>query len=184
MNFKFILTAVLLALSAFAQTTATGSTVMMSDAPPKDFYSRYFYTSAGDIYTCIASSIQAKEYAMTITSTVAGATTSLVFSAGHGFHADATPKVTVSGGTGAWSAVNSVWKATYVSATTVTIPIDSSGFGAVAGTIAVKSAAPRLTNPVWAVSRYRPTGADPSSVLWASDGWSAICSNYTTLSYQ
>lgn len=184
MNLRLLFLAVILSFSAFAQTTASGSPVMLSDAPPKDFYSRFYYVSSGDTYTCIASAIQATQYTMTLTSTVGGATTSLVFSAGHGFHADASPKLTVSGGTGSWTGLTGVHKATYVNATTLTVPVDSSGFGAVAGTIVVKSSAPRLTQPVWAVSRYRPNGSDPGSTLWGSDGWSSVCTNYTTLSYQ
>ncbi len=182
--FRILVLAMTMAVSAFGQMSANGSPVIVSDAPPRDFYTRVFYVSSGDIYTCVTSSIQTVQYTMTLTSTVGGATTSLVFSAGHGIHPDASPKFTITGGTGTWVAANATWKATYVNSTTFTIALDSSGLGAVAGTLVVKSSAPRLTQPVWAVSRYHPSGADPSSTLWSSDGWNSVCSNYATLSYQ
>lgn len=183
MNIRIIALAVVMTASAFAQTTSSGAQVILSDGPPRDFYTRYFYTSGNDTFTCIASSQQAVAYTFALTSTVGGVTTSLVFSAGHGIHADAKPVVTVSGGTGAWAGVNGTHAATYTSTTALSIPIDSSGYGAVAGTLVVNAFGPRLTQPIWAVSRVR-AATTPSSYIWSTAGWNSICSNYATLSYQ
>src|ERR1043166_5009686 len=43
--------------------------------------------------------------------------------------------VTLSGGTGAWAAINGAFTATVIDALNLTIPVNSSGFGAVTGAI-------------------------------------------------
>lgn len=185
MNIRLFLALVLMLFCSYGQIPSPGGvTSVVFDGPPRDFFTRFYYTSGDYTYTCVTAAQQSAQYTMSLTSTVGGATTSLVFSAGHGFHSDSNPYVTVSGGTGAWAGVNGTWIATYVNSTTVTIPVNSSGFGAVAGTIVVKSKAPRLTQPVWAVWRVKITSGAAVSSIWAADGWNAICSNYATLSYQ
>lgn len=44
-------------------------------------------------------------------------------------------QVTISGGTGAWAAINGTFTVTVTSADTFTVPVDSTAFGALAGTI-------------------------------------------------
>lgn len=44
-------------------------------------------------------------------------------------------QVTISGGTGAWAPVNGTFTVTVITATTFSIPVDSTAFGAIAGTI-------------------------------------------------
>lgn len=57
----------------------------------------------------------------------------LTFAAAHGVANGG--KVLISGGTGSWAAVNGTWTATVSSATILSIPVNSSGFGAVTGVI-------------------------------------------------
>lgn len=178
----------LVALASFCafgqQASPSGTVALPFDGPPKEFYSKYFYSSGNDQYICMSSAIQTRIYTLTLTSTVAASTTSLVFSAGHGIHADATPLITVTGGTGAWAALNGTHKAAVTNSTTLTVNVDSSGFGPVAGTLVITSQAPRLTEPVWAVLRVRTVSSATTSVIWASSGWTSICANYATLAYQ
>ena len=53
-------------------------------------------------------------------------------------------QVTISGGTGTWAAVNGVWSSTYVDGDHFTIPIDTSGFGPITGSLALSAAPPLI----------------------------------------
>lgn len=50
-------------------------------------------------------------------------------------------RATISGGTGAWAALNGRYTVTVTSSTTFTVPVDSSGFGGVTGSLAFESGA-------------------------------------------
>jgi hypothetical protein len=54
---------------------------------------------------------------------------------GHGFNSSASPYVYISGGTGSWAGINGRWPITYIGANSFSIPVNSSGFGALSGTI-------------------------------------------------
>jgi hypothetical protein len=47
-------------------------------------------------------------------------------------------KVTISGATGSWVPINGTWAVTVTGANTFTIPVDSTAFGALAGTVVFK----------------------------------------------
>lgn len=48
-------------------------------------------------------------------------------------------QITITGGTGAWAAINGTWPVIVISATTFSIPVNSTAFGALAGTIVATS---------------------------------------------
>ena len=73
-----------------------------------------------------------------ISTVTAGATTTLDFTAVHGWGASGSRIIYVEGGTGSWTGANGKWTATIVDTNTVTIPVDSSGFGAVTGTFTAR----------------------------------------------
>jgi len=64
-------------------------------------------------------------------SAVSQANPAVMTKVGHGLVTGS--KVLISGFTGAWVPANALWVVTYVSADTFSIPVDSSGFGAIAG---------------------------------------------------
>jgi hypothetical protein len=48
-------------------------------------------------------------------------------------------RVTLAGATGSWAPVNGTWTVTVTGANTFTIPVDSTGFGALAGTVTFRA---------------------------------------------
>lgn len=123
-------------------------------------------------------------------SAVSKAGAAVVTSTAHGFDLNSRPKVTITGATGTgWTAINATWTATVIDANTFSIPIDSSGFGTLAGTVVFTTTAPRSTMPEWSVKRL---AYDASNYLIFT-GWlngvnsmSQKCSeaNSTTLNQQ
>lgn len=170
-----LLTFAALCLSAQAPS---GMDVVPAEAPPREPYTRYIYESGATTYICWAK--KSNELSAVAASAFSNAAAAVVTATAHGFHAEATPLVTISGFTGAWAAANGTWKASYVGANSFSIPVNSSGFGAVAGTPVVTTRAPRLTRPVWLVFRV----IDPTSALYSSEGYNSICANKDTLPYE
>lgn len=85
---------------------------------------------------------------------VTKAAAAVVTSAGHGFAISSRPTVTITGATGTgWTGINAAWTATVIDVDTFSIPIDSTGFGVLAGTVVFKTTAPRSTMPEWSVMR-------------------------------
>lgn len=103
-------------------------------------------------------------------------------SASHGFQLTSRPKVTISGGTGNWTAINGVFTATIIDANTFSIPVDSSAFGALAGTVIFTTTAPRFGVPEWAVILYFFTANIQTGSMWldGSTGLHAKCSDATS----
>lgn len=174
---KFLVSFVLLVAAALGQNPS-GLDVVPAEAPPRELYSRYTYDSSGTTYVCWAKKYN--ELSSVTVSAISNASAAVFTATNHGFHADASPLVTVSGLTGAWAAANGVWRASYVSANSFSIQFDSTSTGAVTGTVAVTTRAPRLNRPVWIVLR----AIDPSSVLYSSEGWNSLCSNKENLPYE
>jgi hypothetical protein len=182
-----------------------GQAVNQSAGSPPTAIQTLAYNNAGLIqYICKAAS---RSKLTTIVVSSPTAASSLSFTATAHNLGDYTnlpnliisPIVMVSGFTGAWSPANGVWAATITSANAFTIPVNSSGFGAVAGTPTVTTYCPRLNNLVWAIQQLfydgsnnfigsawagSAGGAGSTNLTTSSTGGSFACSSRATLAYQ
>lgn len=163
----------LAALSAFAQP----ETRLSQKNPDTAYQFILGYSGDNTIYICKAASQQPTSPSISVASISNANPAVFTVSGGHGFYVDAmhTPKVTVSGGTGNWTAVNGTWTATLINSTTFSIAVDSTAFGAVAGTIVYTTKAPRTTSPVWSVQAFAYSAAN---MIWA--GWANGTTSATT----
>lgn len=183
-----------------------GQPVSLSQGPPYISYSAInYYSSNLLIYRCVARSQQSQTPPGTVTvSAISNASPASFSATGHGFGdfashgATMTPTIKVSGLTGNWSPLNGVWKATVTSANAFTVAVDSSGFGAVTGTVVVTTLAPRWNQPIWAIQGFVysstdlvfsgwasvPGGAGATSLTGGSTGMNKTCSSRTSYSYQ
>jgi hypothetical protein len=131
----------------------------------------YLYSGSNVIAICEAlSTVTNGQRAATSVaiSAVSKAAAAVVTSTAHGFAVSSRPKVTISGATGTgWTGINAAWTATVIDADTFSIPIDSSGFGTLAGTVVFTTTAPRSTMPEWSVQRFAYDGS--SNLIWT--GW-------------
>ena len=129
------------------------------------------YTATLLTSTCTARSIVTtgpRASTKVAITTVSKASAAVVTSTAHGFAASSRPSVTVSGATGTgWTAINASWTATVTGADTFTIPIDSTTFGTLAGTVVFTTTAPRAGVPEWQVKKYAYDGS--SNLIWT--GW-------------
>ncbi len=180
-----------------------GQPVNSSAGSPYVGYQTLAYVSGSNlIYLCQAKS----SVTSTITVSAASNASPVSFTAtAHNIGdyanlgATVTPIVLISGGTGNWAAVNGTWTATITTANAFTIPVDSSGFGAVTGTLAVTTMSPRLNVAQWAVQHFtydgsnnltstgwaqNPGGAGGTNLRGSSTGYSFKCSSRTLLAYE
>ena len=154
------------------------------------------------VYTGYAMSDQGRS--STVTVTAASNASPVSFSAAsHGFNyasgATATPTVCISGATGNWTPINGCFAATPTSANAFTIPVDSTTFGALTGTLVVTTRAPRTSQAVWSISKdvydntnkliwsgwaSTPGGAGSSTPSAGNTALNNIFDNRATLSYQ
>lgn len=158
-------------------------------APPLG-YTQVLPDSSTVTYTCVARSYQGPNTPRArIKVSISAATNAnpVVFtSTGHGFPISSRPSVTISGGTGNWTAINGVWgdpgttnaanPATVIDANTFSIPVNSTAFGALTGTITFTTTAPRLTVGEWAVKKLVTSGG--GNLIWV--GWLGGDSGYTS----
>ncbi len=157
----------LLASLAWAQDQS----VNISQAPPQLGYERILVYSGSNLtYMCLARSDQRN--ARTVTVSAASNANPVSFTAtAHGFDyqagATATPVVKITGATLTWAPINGVWIATPTSANAFTIPVDSTTFGALTGTLVVSTLAPKTTDPVWAIQKLVYDGSN--NLIWV--GW-------------
>jgi hypothetical protein len=142
---------------AIAQTGAPVNQV--AGPPPQALETLYAYSGGYLSYICYAYSLQPVSASISI-SAASNASPAEFTSASHSFDLYATPQVTVSGGTGNWVAVNGTWTATITGVNTFTVPVDSSLFGAVTGTLVFTTQAPRKAQAVWAVQMFRYDGSN------------------------
>lgn len=116
-------------------------------------------------------------------SAVSKASAAVVTSTGHGFPISARPIVTISGATGTgWTGINATWTATVIDANTFSIPINSTTFGTLGGTVVFTTTAPRTTQAEWAVQKLV---YDTHTLIWkgwlnGSSGLQAKCSDATS----
>lgn len=154
-------------LSAYAQE---GPTIAISEGGPTNaaYQHVYGYSSSNLVYTCTAVSVNSTRTGTRVAVSAATNANPVVFtSTGHGFAISSRPKVTLSGGTGSWTATNGAFTATVIDANTFSIPVDSTAFGALAGTVVFTTAAPRATVADWSVKLYAYDGS--SNLIWS--GW-------------
>lgn len=117
-------------------------------------------------------------------SSVSKASPAVVTSTTHGFDTHSRPSVTISGATGTgWSAINATHVATVINANTFSIPVDSSGFGTLGGTVVFTTTAPRTVMPEWAVQLFSYDGSN--NVVWigwlnGTTGYVSKCSEATS----
>jgi len=164
---------------------AQGPEVSISQLPPLNPGQLiYGYSGTNLIYTCYAHSGSSTPSGPNAISGVSKANPAIVTSSGHGFNVNSRPKVTISGATGTgWTAINATWTATILDANTFSIPIDSTGFGTLAGTVIFTTTAPQTNQPVWAVKLYTYDGSNNlifSAWLNGSLSFTSKCSDATS----
>jgi hypothetical protein len=184
MKLRFTLAGILTAALVAAQT---GTPVNISQGPAATaFQAIYGYSGTNQIYACYSpSSLGAGPRAEVLTSISAATNANpVVFtSTAHGFNANTRPSITISGGTGNWAAVNGTFIATVTSANAFSIPVDSTTFGAVTGTLVYTTTAPRTNKFEWAVVLYSYDGSNNlinRTWLNGSSGLQARCSDATS----
>lgn len=130
------------------------------------------------LYICRARSIQPNRTRLSITAASNASPVSLTITA-HGFNTNQKPTVTISGGTGSWVAVNGTFTATITGANTLTIPVDSTAFGALAGTVVLDTYAPIASQAVWAMAKFTYDGSNNLTGMFFPGGASSernVCS--------
>lgn len=154
--------AVLLAFSAVAQNCQIGTP---SDAPATGCQRIMAYSGTLISYMCQARSVQATKTRISIASATNANPVVFTVTGGHGFNTNSLPLVTISGGTGNWTAVNGTFTATIINTTTFSIPVNSTSLGAMAGTIVLDTAAPLITAAVWSVQKFVYDGSN--NLVWS-----------------
>ncbi len=139
-----------------------------SEAPALVAYQWIFtYDGSNNLtQSCRAASLQPRAWTGTVSGATNASPAALTLTA-HGLSTSSRPSVTISGGTGSWAAINGTWTATPTTANAFTIPVDSTAFGALAGTIVVTSNAPRTSDPIWACEVNVYNGSN--IIVWR--GW-------------
>lgn len=169
--------AVMLVFGAVGLNAQDGSNVNLSQGPPYVGYQRLFFYSSGNVqYICYSKNVVPGN---TITVTAATAANPGVFTiTGHGFELGSAPRVTVSGGTVNWAPANGIWILSPIDANTFTLrsqttgtQLDTTGFGAVTGTILVNTSTPRSTQAIWSIQKMEYDGsANLTGMFWAVGG--------------
>lgn len=164
--------------------------VNQTDGPPSGvpIQTAFVYSGSNVAGICWARSTPSNSQERSSRSTtvaisaVSKASAAIVTSVGHGFTLLTLPQVTISGATGTgWSAINSTFVATVIDADTFSIPVASTGFGTLSGTVVFTTTAPRQGVAEWAVQILGYGG--PSSAIsvksWlqGSQSYTAKCSD-------
>jgi hypothetical protein len=166
-----------------------------------------YYSGSNLQYQCTAKSTQPKTATITVSAASNANPVSFTATAHNLFYTATStvlPIVNITGGTGNWAAVNGNWVATPTSANAFTIPVDSTAFGALTGTLVVTTLSPRLTDAVWKVETFQYDGSNnllfhgvavaaagagtapvtgPGNV-GPPDQFNQICANRASLAYQ
>jgi hypothetical protein len=160
-------------LAAFALTAClvlaqSGNEVNIYTGPPQTpLLTLMFYTGTNLMFVCSAKSVSS-ETSLTIASATA-AGPGVFTSTAHGFFttsASPRPIVSISGATLLWASLNADWLLTPVDANTFTLAnpttgtnLDSTGFGALTGTVVLTTKAPRTNQWQWAIRRFLYDGS-------------------------
>lgn len=177
---------------AFAQQPSSAD-VTINDGPSRNPYQEVSgYDTGNLVYRCwaLSSDTNGQRTRTSVAISAASNANPVSFTSNaHGFDTNSRPVVTISGGTGNWTAVNGTFTATVTGANTFTIPVNSAALGALAGSLTFRTSAPRLSIAEWAVKVYRYDAS--SQLVWAgwlggSSTFSAKCSEgaSTTLNIQ
>jgi hypothetical protein len=159
------LMSLLFVCAAFA-LAQDGPNTNPTEGPPMIGYEQVFnYTGANLTSVCTArATLDTRNRTAVSISAVSKANPAIVTSTGHGFAVSARPQVTISGATGTgWTAINATFTATVIDADTFSIPVDSSGFGTLAGTVRFTTTAPRSTVAEWSVQLFAYSS---STLIW------------------
>jgi hypothetical protein len=154
-----------------------------SDRPSKESITVLLQISGDYQYIGKAESWSKFPQSLPTPTPVAGSPTVINFAANHGLTSG--NQIVISGMTGNWAPLNGTYIVTVTDADSVTVVLDSSGFGAVTGTMAIETHAPLTTKPVWAIQRITSVASEQVAVQWAggSSGMSNIWANRATLAY-
>lgn len=138
-----------------------GFCALAQQSPPSQVL--YYYSGSNLQYTCEARASQVNPSTITVSAASNASPVSFTATA-HGLDyqsgATITPVVTITGATGNWTPINGTWQATPTSANAFTIAIDSSGFGALTGTLVVTTLSPRTTLSQWLITKYAYNGSN------------------------
>lgn len=160
MHLKCLILAVFFTASALAQQCAIGSEQKAAACQQV-----FGYSGTNLISFCQARSLQPSKARMSIASATTANPVVFTVSGGHGFDTSSLPLVTLSGGTGNWTAVNGTFTATIINTTTFSIPVNSTSFGSLAGTVVLETNAPLLTQSVWSVKKFTYDGSN--NLIWS-----------------
>ena len=175
-------------------------------APPLEPLTVIFDYAGGNnlIYKGWAKSGQGLYTAPAVSAFSAASPGVLTFASAHGYNwvaagPTAQPSIAISGGTGNWKAVNGIWIFQPTAATTGTLAsvvagsltqLDTTGFGAVTGTLVVTSRAPRTFDPCWSIQLfvYNASNAEiwsgwPTSSFGAGAGLSQLGSGSSAMNH-
>lgn len=179
-----VLSAILLSPPFFL--TAQQS-VNQADGPPSGpaMQSVYIYSGTAVIAICwspsapvtqIGSSIARITRNISITAATNASAAALTVTT-HGFSLSSLPSITIKGATGNWAPINGTFIATPTDANTFTIPVDSTSFGALTGTVTFITTAPRTTIAEWAVQIFKYTGSQVNFKGWlgGAQGFNQTC---------
>ncbi len=139
-----------LALPLAAQVSATnsgslGTAVNIQPGPPSiPVQESYNYSGGLLTYICYARSVNPNRLTTSVAvSAASNANPVVLTSTGHGLDLKSRPFVRISGAGTGWTAINGDFTATVIDANTFSIPVNSTAFGALAGTVVFKTNAPR-----------------------------------------
>ena len=164
--------AILMALPLGLWAQADSPVATISQGAANDGYQSIFvYASNNLTYLCKARSTQNVLQTLPTISAATNANPAALTITAHGLDyqslATSTPVITITGGTGNWVAINGTFIATPTGANTVTIPVDSTAFGALTGTFVVTTRAPRTTGLYWSITHYAYDASN--NLIWI--GW-------------
>lgn len=165
-------------LAAWAQTE-----VITAQKNAAEGYQFIAFNDGTNITTlCKARSLQSTSSAISVASATNANPVVLTISGGHGLSTNFRPQITISGGTGNWTAINGTFTATPINTTTLSIAVNSTTFGALAGTVTFTTRSPRITQPVWNVAQYVYSGGIFVGSAWYGGSSSAMttCSSAPT----
>lgn len=193
MRFHTALSIVTLAAIAFLtpDPAVAQTAVNQADGPPSgsSVQTAFIYSGSSLVGQCWAKSLPDNgkpRTAKVAVSAISKANPAVVTSTGHGFTLLTLPQVTISGATGTgWvTGINGTFTATVIDANTFSVPVDSTGFGTLAGTVVFSTSAPRQSIAEWAVQVFAyggPSGAI-SAKTWVqgSNTYGAKCTDATS----